>query len=464
MPPTVPKNADAPELARDLKVSHAAAIVVGTIIGSGIFLVPKEMMQAVGSAHLVYLAWIVGDLFSFVGVLTYSELAAMKPQAGGEYVYMRDGYGPLGGFLYAWTYFVLAKPGSMATIAIGLVRILGTFSFLAILPRPMFTRPFLVTWGQLVAIASVVFISFINYIGVKKAGEFQLFFTLLKVAIILAIVGVGFAYVHGDFANFATRYLGARGGFAGFMVALIAALWAYDGWNLVTTVAGEIKQPQRSLPIALIAGVAIVAALYMLLNAAVQYVMPASAVAASPRPASDAMQLAMGAAGAAIVSAGMAISMLVTLNGSTMTGARVPFALARDRYFFQGLARVHPRFHTPSAALVVQAILAIIFLLFAGSFQELFSVTLFGEWLFYMLVTSTVFIFRVREPNADRPYKTWGYPVVPALFIVASAVLLYYTFSANLRNSFVGSALILAGVPVFYAFQRRRAAVVQSTR
>jgi len=382
----------------------------------------------------------------------------MKPQAGGEYVYMRDGYGPLGGFLYAWTYFVLAKPGSMATIAIGLVRILGTFSFLAILPQPLITHPFLITWGQLVAIAAVIFISFINYIGVKKAGEFQLFFTLLKVAIILAIVGVGFAYVHGGFANFATHYLGARGGFAGFMVALIAALWAYDGWNLVTTVAGEIKQPQRSLPIALIAGVAAVAALYMLLNAAVQYVMPASAVAASPRPASDAMQLAMGAAGAAIVSAGMALSMLVTLNGSTMTGARVPFALARDRYFFQGLARVHPRFHTPSTALVVQAVLAIIFLLFAGSFQELFSVTLFGEWLFYMLVTSTVFIFRFRVPNAERPYKTWGYPAVPALFILASALLLYYTFSANLRNSFVGSALILAGIPVFYAFQRRRAA------
>ena len=458
MPQTVAKNVTAaPELARDLKVSHAASIVVGTIIGSGIFLVPKEMMQAVGSAHLVYLAWIVGGLLSFFGALSYSELAAMKPQAGGEYVYMRDGYGPLGGFLYAWTYFVLAKPGSMATIAIGLVRILGTFSFLAILPQPMMTRPFLITWGQLVAIAAVLFISFINYVGVKKAGEFQLFFTLLKVAIILAIVGVGFAYAHGDLANFATRYLGARGGFAGFMVALIAALWAYDGWNLVTTVAGEIKQPQRSLPIALILGVATVAVLYMLVNAAVQYVMPAAAVAASPRPASDAMQLAMGAAGAAIVSAGMAISMLVTLNGSTMTGARVPFALARDRYFFQGLAKVHPRFHTPSTALVVQAILAIMFLLFAGSFQELFSVTLFGEWLFYMLVTSTVFIFRWREPNAERPYKTWGYPVVPGLFMVASAVLLYYTFSANLRNSFVGSALILAGVPVFYAFQRRRA-------
>jgi APA family basic amino acid/polyamine antiporter len=458
MPPTVTKNAAAaPELARDLTVSHAASIVVGTIIGSGIFLVPKEMMQAVGSAQFVYLAWLVGGLLSFFGALSYSELAAMKPQAGGEYVYMRDGYGPLGGFLYAWTYFVLAKPGSMATIAIGLVRILGTFSFLAFLPQPMMTRPFLITWGQLVAIAAVVFISFINYIGVKKAGEFQLFFTLLKVAIILAIVGVGFAYAHGGLANYTTHFLGARGGFAGFMVALIAALWAYDGWNLVTTVAGEIKQPQRSIPIALILGVATVAALYMLVNAAVQYVMPASAVAASPRPASDAMQLAMGAAGAAIVSAGMAISMLVTLNGSTMTGARVPFALARDRYFFQGLARVHPRFRTPSSALVVQAILAIIFLLFAGSFQELFSVTLFGEWLFYMLVTSTVFIFRWREPNAERPYKTWGYPVVPALFILASAVLLYYTFSANLRNSFVGSALILAGVPVFYAFQRRRA-------
>jgi basic amino acid/polyamine antiporter, APA family len=442
------------ELARDLKVSHAAAIVVGTIIGSGIFLVPAEMMQAVGSAEIVYLAWIVGGLLSFFGALSYAELAAMKPQAGGEYVYMRDGYGPLGGFLYAWTYFLIAKPGSMATIATGLVRILGTFAPLAFLPQPILVHPILFTWGQGVAVAAVAFISFINYIGVRRAGAFQLFFTLLKLAIILAIVVVGFAYAGGNVANFATHYLGARGGFAGFMLALIAALWAYDGWNLVTTVSAEVRNPQRSLPIALIAGVATVAALYMLVNAAVQYVMPAAAVAASPRPASEAMTRVLGAAGAAIVSGGMALSMLVTLNGSTMTGARVPFAVARDGYFFRALATVHPRFRTPSTAILVQGALAVVLLLFAGSFQQLFSLTLFAEWLFYMLVTSTVFIFRRREPGAARPYRVWGYPFVPALFVAASAVLLYYSFVENVRNSAAGSMVILAGIPVFYLFRR----------
>jgi APA family basic amino acid/polyamine antiporter len=443
------------ELARDLKVSHAAAIVVGTIIGSGIFLVPAEMMQAVGSAKSVYLAWVVGGLLSFFGALTYAELSAMKPQAGGEYVYMRDGYGPLGGFLYAWTCFLIAKPGSMATIATGLVRILGTFAPLAFLPRPIFVHPFLLTWGQVLALAAVALISFINYIGVRRAGEFQLFFTLLKIAIILAIVAVGFAYAGGSFSNFATHYAAARGGFGGFMLALIAALWAYDGWNLVTTVAGEIRDPQRSLPIALIAGVATVAALYILVNAAVQYAMPAAAVAASPRPASEAMMRAMGAAGAAIVSAGMALSMIVTLNGSTMTGARVTFAAARDGYFFHALAEVHPRFRTPSTAIVVQGVLAGVLLLFAGSFQELFSLTLFAEWLFYMLVTSTVFVFRRRLPDAPRPYRVWCYPYVPALFIAASALLVCYSFAQNLRNSSAGAAVILAGIPVFYRFRRR---------
>src|SRR6267378_176714 len=171
-----------PELARDLGVSHASAVVVGTIIGSGIFLVPAEMMQAVGSAKLVYLAWLVGGLLSFFGALTYAELGAMKPQAGGEYVYVRDGYGPLAGFLYAWTWFLIAKPASIATVATGLVRILGTFSVFSFFSANVVSTPFVVTWGQLVAIAAAVFISLLNYIGVKKAGEFQLAFTLLKIA------------------------------------------------------------------------------------------------------------------------------------------------------------------------------------------------------------------------------------------------------------------------------------------
>src|ERR1700732_1428170 len=180
------------ELSRDLGVSHASAVVVGTIIGSGIFLVPSEMMQAAGSAKLVYLAWLVGGLLSFAGALTYAELGAMKPQAGGEDVYVRDGYGPLAGFLYAWTWFVIAKPGSVATVVTGLVRILGTFSVFSFFSASVISIPFAVTWGQLFAIAAAILISFLNYIGVKKAGEFQLVFTLLKVAIILGIVVICF--------------------------------------------------------------------------------------------------------------------------------------------------------------------------------------------------------------------------------------------------------------------------------
>src|SRR6201993_1718075 len=282
-----------PELARDLRVSHATAVVVGTIIGSGIFLVPAEMMQAVGSAKLVYLTWFVGGLLSFFGALTYAELGAMKPQAGGEYVYVRDGYGPLAGFLYAWTWFVIAKPASVATVVTGLVRILGTFPVFSFFSANVITAPFAVNWGQMVAIAAAILISFLNYLGIKKAGEFQLVFTLLKVAIILGIVvvcfsGMGNASGRG-WSNFAGTFAGAKGGVAGFMAALVAALWAYDGWNDLNMVAGEVTRPERNIPIALIAGVATVGLLYILVNAGVQYVLPAGAIAASPRPASDAV-------------------------------------------------------------------------------------------------------------------------------------------------------------------------------
>jgi basic amino acid/polyamine antiporter, APA family len=448
-----------PQLARDLGVSHASAIVVGTIIGSGIFLVPSEMMQAVGSAKLVFLAWLVGGLLSFFGALTYAELGAMKPQAGGEYVYVRDAYGPLGGFLYAWTTLLISKPASIATITAGFVRILGTFPVFAFFSHPIVTRPLVVSYGQLAAVAAAVFISILNYIGVKKAGEFQLVFTILKVAIIVGIGLACFAYRGGaGWSNFATDFAGAKGGVAGFMAALVAALWAYDGWNDLNQVAGEIRQPERNIPIALIVGVAIVGALYVLVNAGVQYVLPAAVVAASPRPASDAVGLVLGALGASIVSAGMALSMLVTLNGTTMSGARVPYAAARDGYFFPSVAKVHPRYLTPSVAILLQLGLAVALLLVGENFRQLFTLAIFAEWLFYMITSSTVFVFRRREPNAVRPYRVWGYPVVPALFVLASGVLLYYTFTDNLLNSAVGSLVILAGVPVFYYFRRRRLA------
>ena len=458
-----------PELARDLKVSHATAIVVGTVIGSGIFLVPAEMMQAVGSAATVYLAWIVGGVLSFAGALTYAELGAVRPSAGGEYVYVRDGWGPLAGFLYAWTYFLIAKPGSMATIATGFVRILSSLGPLHALGglRPDGWHPSIA--GQIVAIAAVAFISFINYIGVKRAGEFQLFFTLLKVVTIVAVIVLGFLYAQGTFANFYTSYSGARGGFTGFMIALVAALWAYDGWNLVTTVSAEIRNPQRNLPIALIFGVATVAVLYIAVNAAVQYVMPSSAIAGSSSPALDALRW-IGAGGIAVILVGMGLAMLATLNGSTMTGARVPFAAARDGYFPKSLAKVHPAFRTPSVSIIVQGLLAVAVLVRGATFQQLFSLTLYAEWVFYFLGASTIFIFRHREPAIERPYRTLGYPLVPAMFVIAAAVLIVYEFRSNLDvkafpnwslaapwNSIaiMGSLVILAGVPVFFAYSRR---------
>ena len=322
--------------------------------------------------------------------------------------------------------------------------------------KRLFHAPFAVTYGQFVAILAATLITALNYIGVKKAGEFQLFFTLLKIAMIVAVAALCFTAASGTWHNFASEFTGAMGGFAGFVAALVAALWAYDGWNDLNMVSGEIKHPERAIPIALIAGVAVVAVLYMLTNAAVQYVLPASAIAASERPASLATAIAVGTWGAAIVSAGMALSMLVSLNGTVMSGARVPYAMARDGYFFKALGDVHPRFHTPDVALIVQLVLSVFLLLFAGNFRQLFSLAIFAEWLFYMVAASTVFVLRWKEPNAPRPYRTWGYPVVPALFVIAAAVLLYWTFKDNFRNSVGGIAVIVAGVPLFLYFAKKK--------
>jgi APA family basic amino acid/polyamine antiporter len=353
-------------------------------------------------------------------------------------------------------------------VTTGIVDVLSTFPALSFLGSHIFTlhltstNAFEVTYGTLVAIGATIVISALNYIGVRKAGSFQLVLTVLKVGMIVAIMFVGFTASQGSWSNFHTTFLGAKGGMAGFMAALVAALWAYDGWNDLNMVSGEIKDPGRTIPIALIAGVAVVAFLYMGINAAVQYVLPANAIAGAKVPASLATQVAIGSLGAALVTAGMAFSMFVTLNGTIMSGGRLPFAVARDGYFFKALAEVHPRFHTPGLALVVQAVLAVVLLLVGGAFKDLFSLAIFAEWLFYMIAASTIFVFRKREPDTPRPYRTWGYPVVPALFIVAAAVLLFYTFTDNLRNSIAGTLVILAGVPVYLYFAGKKRAAAQN--
>ena len=445
----------APDLPRVLGVWHATAIVVGTIIGSGIFLVPQEMMRAVGSARLVYLAWIVGGILTLFGAMTYAELGAMMPRAGGEYVFLRNAYGDLPAFLYMWTWFAVAKPASIASVTTGLARVMGIFPAFAWLDGVVLRTPLVISWSQIFAIFAAWLITGLNYLGIKKAGDFQLFFTWLKVALVLVISGACFASSRGGLGNFQTSFPGAQGGLAGFMTALIASLWAYDGWNDLTMVAGEVKRPERSLPVALIAGVGVVGLLYMATNAATQYILPATTIASSPRPAVVAMAVVSGHWGATLVSVAMALSILVGLNGTTMSGARVPFAAARDGLFPAAMARVHPRFQSPSVSLVAQGLLSTLLLLLVGRFQQLFELAIFAEWLFYLLTTTTIFIYRRRVPAAERPFRSWGYPVVPAVFVVAAAVLLYYSFVNNLRNSLLGSLIILAGIPLYLAFRKR---------
>jgi basic amino acid/polyamine antiporter, APA family len=461
---TVGSGKSGPELVRALNGWHATSIVAGTIIGSGIFLVPAEMMQAVGSAGLVYLAWVVGGLLSFFGALTYSELGSVRPFAGGEYVYVRDAYGPLSGFLYGWTWFLIAKPASIASVTAGLVRVLGTFSAFSFLPQTLIAwhvtanRALVINYGHLVAITATVLITGLNYVGVRKAGNFQFAFTVLKVAMIVGIAFIALTAASGSWSNFGTHYAGARGGMTGFMAALVAALWAYDGWNDLNMVSEEIQRPERTIPIALIFGVGLVAVLYMGMNAGIQRALPATAIAQAAVPASAATEAVLGPIAISLVSIGMMISMLATLNGTVMSGGRVPFAVARDGYLFKALGEVHPKFHTPAVALVIQGAVAIVLVLVGGAFKELFSLAIFAEWLFYMVAASTIFVFRKREPGVNRPYRTMGYPVVPALFIGTAAILLCYTFMSNLRNSMAGVVVILLGIPVYLWFARQKRA------
>ncbi len=443
------------DLPRVLSASNAMAIVVGIIIGSGIFLVPREMMAAVGSSGMVYAVWIAGGLLSLFGAMSYAEVAAMKPRVGGEYAFLLDAYGPMTAFLYTWTWTTIAKPATIATIAAGLMRVLGTFSALSFLTREAFLH---LLWSQVLAIAATWLITGLNIVSTLESANVQTVLTWLKVLMILIIAGFCFTSLkHGSWHNFATGFTGARGGFAGFMIALTAALWAYDGWSDVTQMAGEVKNPQRSLPLALVGGVAIVGALYMLTNAAVQYILPAAAIAGAERPAADALRLVAGNLGAALVSVGMAVSIAATFVGSSLSGARVPFAAARDRLFPSVLARIHPLFQTPWASLVMQAAISSLLLLAIGKFQALFSLAIFSEWAFYALTAATVFVFRVREPETPRPYRVTGYPMVPALFIAAALVLLVFSFMDQPRNSIAGAIVILCGVPLHLWFQHRAA-------
>lgn len=448
------------ELRRDLGLWSAVALVIGTVIGSGIFLVPTEMIQRVGSAEKVFGVFVFGGLLSLAGALSYAELAAAMPEAGGEYVYLREAYGPLWSFLYGWTQMWVGKSGSIATLATAFFLYFANFwpkseQILVTLPLPLGAHgaPLDIRYGQLLGMALIMVLAIVNYFGVKLGGRVQVAVTVIKVGLILFIIAVGLGSAQGSTTQFRSS-VPVVGGIAGFFAALVAALWAYDGWNNVSMVASEVRNPRRSLPIALIGGTMCVIAIYLLANAAYFYVLPATEVAASKRVAADMMLRILGPGGASAVSLAAMISIFAALNGSILSGSRVPFAMARDGYFFSKVGQVNAKHHTPAISILALSVWAALLVL-SGRYKQLFTYVIFASWIFYGMTTAALIVLRRKRPDLARPYRTWGYPVVPVLFVLVAGCLVLSTLLDSPRESLLGLAIIVAGLPFYFHWQRK---------
>ena len=446
-------------LKRVLGIWSAAAIVVGTVIGSGILLVPKTMVLNVGSPKMTFFVWVFGGLLSLAGALTYAELAAAMPEAGGEYVYLREAYGPFWGFLYGWTQMWVAKSGSIATLATGFFLYLANFrpeleGVMYSIPLPLGANgaPLEIRYGQIMAMAVILLLGLINYFGVKVGGDVQVVVTIVKVGLILAVIVIGLGAGIGRVSNYATS-VPAAGGITGFFAALVAALWAYDGWNNVSMVSSEIRDPQRNLPRALIAGTLLVMILYVLTNVAYFYVLPAAQVAASDRVPAEMMRRIFGPGAADVVAIGAMISIFAALNGSILSGSRVPYAMARDRRFFRAVERVHPTHRTPSVSILLLTGWSAILVL-SGQYDQLFNYVIFASWILYGMATASVIVLRYKRPDLPRPYRALGYPVVPVLFVLVALALLTSTLLKSPRESLMGLGLIFAGVPFYHYWKR----------
>ena len=452
------------DLKRDLGPWAAASIVVGTVIGSGIFLVPSSMIRNVGTPGMVFFVWIFGGLLSLAGALSYAELAAAMPEAGGEYTYLKEAYGPMWGFVYAWTQMLVAKSGSIATLGTGFFLYLITFFprldgvfYTLHLPLGPGGGPLEFRYGQLFAMALIMALAWLNYYGVKLGGNVQVAVTAVKTGLIafIIIAGLGFGTAHAQIpAGAQPPSLGV----AGFFAALVAALWAYDGWNNVSMVASEIRDPQRNLPRALIWGTAAVIAIYLLANCAYFHVLNGSEVAATPRVAAEMMRRILDGPGASAVAIAAMISIFAALNGSILAGSRVPYAAARDGYFFQGIERVHPVYRTPGASILAVSGWAALLVL-SGKYDDLFNLVIFASWILYGMSAAAVLVLRRKRPDLPRPYRTVGYPLVPLLFILGSAVLILFTAYNRPRESFMGIGLILLGLPFYWNWRKRAARV-----
>jgi APA family basic amino acid/polyamine antiporter len=463
------------QLVRGLGPIAAISINVGNIIGTGIFLKAGVMTCNLGTPWLVILAWIAAGLLALAGALTYAELTTMRPAAGAEYVITKDAYGRVWGFLNGWSQFLISRTASAAALAVGFAIFMNDMSGGQLeVVYSQFTMPFLGNTVKLstltiIALATLAVTTLINCAAVGVSGKVATVITILKVVMVLAVGVVAFFYQDGNWANFSsastapcegqvTMTGGIFAGFAAFSAAMIGALWAYDGWNNISYMAGEVKHPERNLPLALIASMLIIIVLYVVVNVSYYYVMAPTAVAGidtdATSVAAESIQRVLGPLAVTLIAAVMMLSSWGSLQSSILGTARIPYAMARDGVFFESLARVSKNTKVPIISLIVQGVWAGILTL-SGSFNELTDLAIFAFWLFYALVAGAVFVFRWREPNAERPYRTLGYPIVPALFILVSIYLIGTTIYNYPARSIAGLLLIAAGLPIYWYFARR---------
>jgi APA family basic amino acid/polyamine antiporter len=448
------------ELTRGVGPWAAAAVNVANMIGTGVFLKTRVMTCNVGSAKLVLAVWLAAGLLSLAGTFAYAEIAAMMPEAGGDYVYLRRAYGRLVGFLYGWVAFAVARAGSQAAIAVGLA------IFMNVALGGALDRGHGLTW---VALGAIWTVALLNCASVASGGRIALVLTLAKVALVLG-VGIGaFAFAAGDWSHLSQSGFGgtcegvassARGGIAGFGAAMLGALWAYDGWQNVAPLAGEVRDPQRNLPRAFVGGTVAVAALYLLVNLSYFYTLTPVQIASVPVSSSVAtqvMQRFLGPIAVSMTAVALMISSFGALHSSVLANSRIPFAMARDGLFFRALVRLSPRSNVPVRAILAQAIWASVLAL-SGTYDTLTDSVIFSSWLFYGLVTAALFVFRKKMPDAPRPYRAFGYPVIPMIFLLVTAALLVNTFVAAPREALRGIGVLAAGLPFYWYWARRPSA------
>jgi APA family basic amino acid/polyamine antiporter len=462
-----PQKADphAPEslLVRGLGTWDGALLTIGSIVGTGIFITTSDMAKVLPHPGLILLVWLMGGLLTLAGALTYGELGAMFPRAGGLYHYVREAYGPLWGFLYGWTAFLVIMSGGIAALGVAFGEYLGSFlPFFStghvLLSVPVGSWTWTLSGGQVAAALAIIALTAVNHLGLKEGAWVQNALTVIKIGSIVLFAALGLfvpAKVVPDLYGPAGHIPG--GLLAAFGVAMIAALWTYDGWYGLTCSAGEVRDPGKSLPRGLILGTAAVTLLYLLLNLVYVRALSVPGMAATPRIAETAAAVLFGPGAARLVSLAVLISTFGCLSSTILYSSRIYLPMAEDGLFFRSLARVDPRHRTPVACLWAQTAWALL-LTVSGSYSQLYTYVIFASVIFHIMIAASVFIFRRRRPDHPRPYRTWGYPVVPALFILGCLLLVGNTLKESPVESLFGLGLVALGLPAYVVFRRWNAA------